>query len=157
MQLISYSAVLASLVAFVAAESHTISFTNRCGTGTPTLVSQNGVILSTGAAYTADAPIIGAIAYLQTGGCGLNGDFCTAVETTLRNPTSQGAGSSSDVTLIPDHKFSVTSGFGYYNGCDGVGLDCTSASCPGAFTDPTNGDVVSCETDNVDLSITFCD
>ncbi|KAE9394817.1 glycopeptide [Gymnopus androsaceus JB14] len=157
MQFTASFSILASLVAFVAAETHTITFTNNCGRGTPTLVSQDGAILSTGGAFTADGPIIGAIAYLQTGGCGLNGDSCTAVETTLQNPTSPGAGSATDITLIPDHAFSVTSGFGYFDGCDGTGLDCTSASCPGAFTDPTNGDIVSCEADNVNLAITFCD
>ncbi|KAE9399171.1 hypothetical protein BT96DRAFT_920267 [Gymnopus androsaceus JB14] len=124
MQFTASFLILASLVAFVAAETHTITFTNN---------------------------------YLQTGGCGLNGDSCTAVETTLQNPTSPGAGSATDITLIPDHAFSVTSGFGYFDGCDGTGLDCTSASCPGAFTDPTNGDIVSCEADNVNLAITFCD
>ncbi|KAE9395181.1 hypothetical protein BT96DRAFT_885841 [Gymnopus androsaceus JB14] len=145
-------AVISSLVALVAAESHTISFTNLCGGGTPTLVSQNGAILSTGGAYTADGPIVGALAYLQTGGCGLNGDFCTTVETTLIN-----GGSATDITLVPDHEFSVTSGFGYYNGCDGTGLDCQEPDCPGAFTDSTNGWIISCATDNVDLAITFCD
>ncbi|KAE9399172.1 hypothetical protein BT96DRAFT_994141 [Gymnopus androsaceus JB14] len=31
------------------------------------------------------------------------------------------------------------------------------AQWTGAFTDPTNGDIVSCEADNVNLAITFCD
>ncbi|KAF9061328.1 hypothetical protein BDP27DRAFT_1488625 [Rhodocollybia butyracea] len=152
MQFIASLLALASFVAFAAAESHTITFTNNCGRGTPMLISQTGQVLSTGGSFTSNGP-----SYLQTGGCGLNGDFCTTVETTLVNPTSAGAGSATDVTLIPDHEFSVTSGFGYFNGCDGTGFDCTSANCPGAFTDPTNGLIVSCEADNVDLAITFCD
>ncbi|VDB98556.1 unnamed protein product [Peniophora sp. CBMAI 1063] len=69
------SAVFIALAAItsVRAETHTISFVNNCGFGTPTLVSQSGVILSTGAPYTANGEIVGAIAYLQTGACGLNG------------------------------------------------------------------------------------
>ncbi|KAF9073139.1 hypothetical protein BDP27DRAFT_1488055 [Rhodocollybia butyracea] len=137
MQFIASLLALASFVAFAAAESHTITFTNNCGRGTPMLISQTGQVLSTGGSFTSNGP-----SYLQTGGCGLNGDF---------------SGSATDVTLIPDHEFSVTSGFGYFNGCDGTGFDCTSANCPGAFTDPTNGLIVSCEADNVDLAITFCD
>ncbi|KAF9073135.1 glycopeptide [Rhodocollybia butyracea] len=157
MQFIASLVALASFIAIAAAESHTITFNNKCGKGTPMLISQTGQVLSKGGSYTSNGPIVGALAYLQTGGCGLNGDFCTTVETTLKNPTSPGAGSSSDVTLIPDHKFTVSAGFGYFNGCDGVKFDCTSANCPGAFTNPTNGKVVSCQTDNVDLAITFCD
>ncbi|KAH7912369.1 glycopeptide [Hygrophoropsis aurantiaca] len=156
----SLTAPLALLIISAAlgvhAETHTITFTNNCGYGTPTLV-QNGNILSTGGPYTSNGPFESAIAYLQTGNCGLNGEECTMVETTLVNPTTPGSGSATDVTLIPPHVFSVTSGFGYYNGCDGTGYDCTSASCSGAFTDPTNGLIVSCEADNVDLAITFCD
>ena len=36
-------------------------------------------------------------------------------------------------TTPSSHTFSVPTGFGYYNGCDGVGNDCTSADCAGAF------------------------
>jgi hypothetical protein len=39
--------------------------------------------LSTGGAYTSNGPLIGAIAYLQTGSCGFNGENCITVETTL--------------------------------------------------------------------------
>ena len=46
------------------------------------------------------------------GGCGFNGEGCTLIETTLVNPTSPGSGSSTDISLIPPHSFSVTSGFG---------------------------------------------
>ncbi|KAF9026615.1 hypothetical protein BDZ89DRAFT_1039897 [Hymenopellis radicata] len=81
---------VASAIALVAGESHTIHFDN----------SQSGAVLSTGGDYTSNGPIIGAIAYLQTGGCGFNGDSCTLVETTLINPTSAGAGSSTDISLI---------------------------------------------------------
>ena len=43
----------------------------------PTLRSQSGATLSTGGAYTANGPLVGAIAYLQTGSCGANGEGCT--------------------------------------------------------------------------------
>jgi len=53
-----------------------------------------------------------------TGGCGNDGEDCTLVEASLINGAS-----SADISLIPPHEFSVTSGFGYYDGCDGVGAD----------------------------------
>ncbi|TBU24836.1 hypothetical protein BD311DRAFT_765865 [Dichomitus squalens] len=155
--------VAASLLAVAAfagsalAESHTVTFNNRCGHGTPTLV-QNGRILSTGANYVSNGPLVAAIAYLQTGSCGLNGEGCTLIETTLQNPTTPGSGSSSDISLIPPHTFSVTSGFGYFGGCDGAGADCTSADCSTAFHNPDDTWVqVACQINNVNLAITFCD
>ncbi|EPT01254.1 hypothetical protein FOMPIDRAFT_1161879 [Fomitopsis schrenkii] len=144
------------LVAAVAlqanAETHTVTFTNKCGYGTPTLYSQTGQLLSTGGAWTSNGAALGLIAYLQTGGCGQNGEDCTLVEATLEN-----GGSAADISLIPPHEFSVTSGFGYYDGCDGVGTDCTSASCPMAYRQSgDNWAIVGCGADNVDLAITFC-
>ncbi|VDC05663.1 unnamed protein product [Peniophora sp. CBMAI 1063] len=156
--LISTAVVVLSALAGVQAESHTITFTNKCGRGNPVLRSQSGATLSTGGAYTINGPLIGAIAYLQTGSCGANGEGCTLVETTLRNPPSPGAGSSTDLSLIAPHAFSVTTGFGYYNGCDGAGADCTNANCPTAFHVSTDNQVqVACQTNNVNLAITFCD
>jgi len=151
-------AIFTAIVA-VNAESHTIHFTNDCGFGTPTLV-QNGVILSTGGDFVANGPFRSAIAYLQTGSCGLNGEGCTLIETTLVNPTTSGSGSSTDISLIPPHTFSVTSGFGYFGAaaCDGLGADCTNANCNTAFHMPNDTQVqVACQADNVDLAITFCD
>ncbi|KAF7351754.1 Glycopeptide [Mycena sanguinolenta] len=146
------------------AESHTVTFENNCGFGTPTLirqgsviVGQGDVILSTGDPYTSDGPLTGAIAYLQTGSCGLNGENCTTVETTLVNPTSPGTGSISDITLVPPHAFSVPTGFGYLGACSGAGADCTSANCDTAFRFPTDhSEAVACEADDADLVILFC-
>ncbi|KAJ6514819.1 glycopeptide [Mycena vitilis] len=150
-------ALLAVAAGNVAAETHTVTFVNRCNTGTPTLI-QGTSVLSTGGAYTVNGPLSGAIAYLQTGSCGFNGDGCTMIETTLQNPTTPGGGSSTDITLIAPHAFSVTTGFGYYNGCDGAGADCTSADCTTAFHSSGDTQVqVACQTDDVNLSITFCD
>ncbi|KZT07555.1 uncharacterized protein LAESUDRAFT_725021 [Laetiporus sulphureus 93-53] len=149
------AAFMAVAIAFVQinAETHTVTFTNDCGTGYPILRAQDGTILSTGGAYTIDGPLIGAIAYLQTGGCGDNGEYCTLIETTLENGAS-----STDISLIPPHEFSVTSGFGYYDGCDGAGADCTSADCTTAFHTPDQTWVqVPCTVDNENLAITFCD
>ncbi|KAJ3574223.1 hypothetical protein NP233_g1907 [Leucocoprinus birnbaumii] len=146
-----------SIAQAVNAETHTVTFDNRCGRGTPTLI-QGGRVLSTGGSVTINGPLEGAIAYLQTGSCGFNGEGCTLIETTLVNPTSPGSGSSTDISLISPHAFSVTSGFGYYNGCDGAGADCTSASCPMAFRTPTDYFAqVACQANNVNLAITFCD
>ncbi|VDC04486.1 unnamed protein product [Peniophora sp. CBMAI 1063] len=152
------AAFVFAALAGVQAESHTITFTNNCGFGTPTLRSQSGQTLSTGGAYTSNGPLVGAIAYLQTGSCGANGESCTLLETTLVNPTTAGSGSSTDLSLIAPHSFSVATGFGYYNGCDGAGADCTSASCSTAFHVPTDTQVqVACQVDNVNLAISFCD
>ncbi|KAF7367960.1 Glycopeptide [Mycena sanguinolenta] len=145
-------AVIAVAAGKALAESHTISFTNNCGYGTPTLIGEGGVVLSTGGAYTASGPIYGAIAYLQTGGCGFNGEGCTMVETTLVNPTTAGSGSSTDITLIPPHAFSVTTGFGL-SACIG-----NNANCNTAFHVSTDTYVqVACQQDNANLAITFCD
>ncbi|EGO03627.1 hypothetical protein SERLA73DRAFT_101864 [Serpula lacrymans var. lacrymans S7.3] len=146
----------AAALSSVRAETHTITFNNKCGHGTPTLV-QNGNILSTGGAYTSNGPFVSAIAYLQTGSCGLNGESCTLIETTLQNPTTPGSGSSTDISLIPPHSFSVTSGFGYYNGCDGAGADCNNANCPDAFHTSDQTTVqVACQVDNVSFAGRFC-
>ncbi|KAF7378510.1 Glycopeptide [Mycena sanguinolenta] len=166
----SFATSLALLVLVIGnarAETHTVSFTNKCGFGTPTLI-QGPNVLSTGGkllspprapnsfdagAYTSNGPLISAIAYLQTGACGFNGEGCTLLETTLTNGFS-----STDLSLIPPHAFSVTTGFGYYNGCDGAGADCQEANCPEAFeSSDQTWKQVGCPAANVDLAITFCD
>ncbi|KAJ7785012.1 glycopeptide [Mycena maculata] len=156
--LLTSFAVLTVFVGNAAAqETHTVHFTNLCGFGTPTLI-QGPNVLSTGEVtpptdYTSSGPLLGAIAYLQYGVCGFNGEGCTLIETSLNNGFS-----SSDISLIPPHSFSVTSGFGYYNGCDGAGADCTDPSCPDAMTDPSQTyKQVGCPAGNVDIAITFCD
>ncbi|GJE97611.1 glycopeptide [Phanerochaete sordida] len=154
---IATAALASAVFAGARAESHTVHFVNNCGRGTP-LLKAGGATLSTGGDYTSNGPLISAIAFLQTGSCGDNGEGCTLIETTLKNPTSPGSGSSTDISLIPPHAFSVTSGFGYYNGCDGAGADCTNANCPTAFRQPGDTGVqVACQVDNVNLAITFCD
>ncbi|KIK70368.1 hypothetical protein GYMLUDRAFT_253758 [Collybiopsis luxurians FD-317 M1] len=147
--------VTAAVVAGVQAETHTVTFNNKCGRGTP-LLKQNGNTLSTGQPYTSNGPLTAAIAYLDVG-CGANGEQCTLVETTIVNPTSPGSGSSTDLSLIPPHTFSVTSGFSYQNGCDGQGAVCSSADCTTAFHNPNDTGVqVPCQANNVNLVITFC-
>ncbi|PCH36252.1 hypothetical protein WOLCODRAFT_156965 [Wolfiporia cocos MD-104 SS10] len=148
-------AMVAAAAALVPAkaENHTITFNNHCVHGTPTVKSQNGSVLSTGTApFTINGPLIGAIAFLQTGVCGPNGEKCLIVETTLSNGNS-----STDLSLIPPHAFQVATGFNYYNGCNGAGHDCTSANCTDAFHQSNDTGVqVGCSADNVDLSIYFC-
>ncbi|PIL32327.1 hypothetical protein GSI_05573 [Ganoderma sinense ZZ0214-1] len=141
---------LAALAGTVIGESHTVHFDNRCGFGTPTLI-QGSTVLSTGADFTSSGPLVDAIAYLQTGSCGFNGEGCTLIETTLVNPTSPGLpGTASDINLIPPHAFSVTSGFGYFNGCDGDGADCTFPDCPAASHNWSSMvPQVVCQADNV--------
>ncbi|KAF9476659.1 hypothetical protein BDN70DRAFT_950401 [Pholiota conissans] len=154
----SFKTIAFALIAAVVganAESHTVNFNNKCGKGTPMLI-QGPNVLSTGKPFTSNGPLISAIAYLQTGPCLFNGEKCTLVETTLRNPTSPGSGSSSDISLIPPHAFNVAAGFNYNNGCSGH-ADCTSASCPQAFHQPNDTQVqVPCQANNAGLTITFC-
>ncbi|KAJ3817323.1 glycopeptide [Lentinula raphanica] len=158
------SAKFAALIVFVVgvqAETHTVVFVNRCGRGTPRL-KRNGVTLSTGGPYTSNGKhrlcTASSQLLIARTGCGADGEGCTMVETTLVNPTTPGSGSSTDITLIPPHEFSVTTGFGYYNGCDGAGTDCTNPSCPLAFRKPSDTFAqVACQADNVNLAITFCD
>ena len=87
--------VLAAMTAIsgVYAETHTITFDNRCGKGTVRLtcchlfpyiltqspqpmLKQNFQTLSTGGAYTHSGPFTAAIAYLDTGNCGASGENC---------------------------------------------------------------------------------
>ncbi|KAJ7919945.1 hypothetical protein B0H13DRAFT_1573659, partial [Mycena leptocephala] len=94
--------------------------------------------------YHSPGPLIRAIAYLQTGACGFSGEGCTLVETTLTNGFS-----STDISLIPPHAFSVTSGFGYYNGCDRAGADCQRP-----FENPNETwKQVGCPAANVNLAV----
>ncbi|TRM65207.1 hypothetical protein BD626DRAFT_488034, partial [Schizophyllum amplum] len=121
-------------VTVVVAEQHTVNFTNNCASGTPKLRAQDGKVLhSGGGSYTHPSALIGAIAYLQTGPCGANAENCPLIETTLRNPPSPGQGSSTDISLIPPHKFTKGVRFEYQNGCDGQGKTCKSADCKTAF------------------------
>ncbi|KAF7368083.1 Glycopeptide [Mycena sanguinolenta] len=150
-------AVIAVAIGHALAESHTVTFSNRCGHGTPKLIGQHGAVLSSGGAHTSHGPLIGAIAYLQTGNCGFNGEGCTLVETTLKNPTTPGSGSSTDISLIPPHAFSVTTGFHYVGACGSAGADCKNAKCKTAFHKSTDTGVqVACQADNANLVITFC-
>ncbi|KAI0272428.1 glycopeptide [Gloeopeniophorella convolvens] len=154
---LSIFAMLAAVLIGAKAETHTIIFDNRCGFGTPFLKA-GGTTFSTGGSVTFNGPFVAGIAYLQTGGCGDNGENCVLVETTLRNPTSPGSGSSTDLSLIPPHAFQITTGFGYFDGCDGAGADCTGPNCAAAFEDPSQTfKQVACQADNVNLAITFCD
>ncbi|KAJ7343760.1 Glp-like protein [Mycena albidolilacea] len=149
-------AVLAVAAGQALAETHTVSFVNNCGRGTPTLI-QGPNVLSTGGAFTSNGPFRSWIAYLQTGSCGFNGEGCTIVEGTLVNPTTAGSGSSVDLSLIPPHAFSVTTGFGYQGACAPAGADCNNANCNTAFH--SSGDTfvqVACQANDANLVITFC-
>ncbi|KAI1794172.1 glycopeptide [Ganoderma leucocontextum] len=149
---------LAGSVAGATTEKHHITFTNHCGHGTPMLI-QGPHVLSKGKPYTHRGPLISAIAYLQTGKCGFNGDHCLTLETTLKNPNCPGCGSSTDLTLIPPHKFHVKTSFKYHHGCHTQHATCTSQRCgtKNAFfkTDDYTAQR-QCETNNVGLEIIFC-
>lgn len=149
-------AAVLSASSAVSAESHTITFDNQCGKGTPQLLV-GGQVVSSGDPYTSSSAISGAIAYLQTGECNTNGEGCTLLEMTLNNPTCIGCGSSSDISLIPPHAFNVEASISYYGACNGQGTTCSSADCSEAFHNPNDNQVqVQCESDNSNLLITFC-
>ncbi|KAF7372876.1 Glycopeptide [Mycena sanguinolenta] len=148
-------AVIAVATGTALAETHTITFVNKW---VRLPERQNGAVLSTGAPYTSNGPIIDAIAYLQTGSCGFNGEGCIIVEINLQNPTTPGSGSTTDLSLIPPHAFSVTTGFAYLGACAPAGADCTNANCPAASINPNGTPMqVSCQADDTNLVITFCD
>ncbi|KAL6310460.1 hypothetical protein BKA93DRAFT_721921 [Sparassis latifolia] len=137
----------------VHAESHTVTFVNQCGKGTPTLIV-GGQVVSTGQPYTSNGPLDSAIAYASffflSGDCGYNGEQCTLLEMTLGNPTVPGGGSSTDISLISPHTFNVEASFSYYDGCDNTGADCAYQGCPMAFYQSNDNQVqVACQTDNV--------
>ncbi|KAK7677742.1 hypothetical protein QCA50_019294 [Cerrena zonata] len=101
-----YTVILASLLTVmtvvqgVTAESHTVTFTNNCDNGTPTLIDSRGNVLSTGGDFTSDGPLI-AIAFLQTDSCG---EDCALIETTLQNPPApESFGSITDISLVPPY------------------------------------------------------
>ena len=118
------SIALAALVAVAGAnaERHVITFENRCGHGTvrlslvvhrpihltliyfltqPQLWQYGRELLKGKSSYTSNGPFPAAIAFLQTGKCGANGENCLLLETTLVNPTCIGCVSSTDLSLIP--------------------------------------------------------
>ncbi|TCD67441.1 hypothetical protein EIP91_012358 [Steccherinum ochraceum] len=139
-------AVLLFIAGTTRAESHTVRFDNQCGRGSPVLL-KGGQVLSQGDAYTSNGPLSSAIAYLQTGNCGFNGENCAIVEMTLGNPACAGCGSSVDISLITP----------FENGCDGSGATCSTPDCKDAFFKPDDNQVqFACQEDNVDLLITFC-
>ncbi|KAJ6525206.1 glycopeptide [Mycena capillaripes] len=130
--------------------THTVHFTNNCGFGTPTLI-QGGRVLSTSGDYTQNGALLGAIAYLQTGGCGFNGEGCTLVELSLNNGFS-----SADISLIPPSVHTPQRKFVYYNGCDGAGTDCKEPNCPEAFEHPGETDKqVGCSAPNCNIAVTM--
>ncbi|KAM5544105.1 hypothetical protein V8D89_002291 [Ganoderma adspersum] len=121
----------------------------------PTLES-GGNILSTGGDFTANGPI-NAVAYLQTGSCGVNGENCTTVNISLGNTNASdtGSGSSVAIDLDPPHAFSAPTRFEYYSGCDGAGEDCTNPDCQVLRVGAPPP--IVCQTDNANIVITFCD
>ncbi|KAJ6496310.1 glycopeptide [Mycena sanguinolenta] len=149
-------AILAG-IAGVVAETHTITFTNDCPDPDfqiPTLM-QGNILLSNGTQpFTIDGPLVGAIAFLQTGRCGgfggLPGNGCGIVEMTLVNPSTAGSNSSTDINIAFPFPFNVVLSFEYFNGCDGIGSNCTNEACPASQLP------VSCDADNVNLAISFC-
>ncbi|KAJ7096340.1 hypothetical protein C8R44DRAFT_375208 [Mycena epipterygia] len=153
--LVSVALLVSACVAGVLAESHTVKFDNRCGYGTPQLI-KGGDILST-TSYTSTGELAAAIAYLQTGSCGFNGEKCTLLELTLVDSVAVGAGSSADISLIDPHTFSVPTRIQFYGVCDGISTTCDSPGCTTAFKQPDDTWVqIACQEDNANLLITFC-
>ncbi|RDB20751.1 hypothetical protein Hypma_012227 [Hypsizygus marmoreus] len=165
---------LFTAVVGVYAERHTVHFDNRCGFGTPTLV-QSGRILSTGGDYTINGPLLGAILLanwrvqaewrrMHPRRDHLNEPHISWKWFKYRYLTYSSVCFHLDFTVIWRYltfswrlAFSVTSGFGYYNGCDGAGANCNNPNCPTAFHVPSDTFVqVACQVNDVNLAITFC-
>ncbi|KAJ7638148.1 hypothetical protein B0H17DRAFT_1216809 [Mycena rosella] len=118
--------------------------------------------------FTINGPLLGAIAYLQTGE-----NILDIIEMmTSRQPAKVVADSmakaapwskpalcnngfsSAELSLIPSHSFFVTIGFGFFDGCDGAGADCTFPRCEPEFTDPSQTfKQVGCGAANVNLAV----
>ncbi|KAJ8090878.1 hypothetical protein PM082_024800 [Marasmius tenuissimus] len=171
--------VLGAATPAVMGESPSVTFTNNCGSGTPQLV-QGGTVLSSGGTFTIGGPLISAIAYLQRGNCGLNGELYDRrgpfylnkmygsqlrsqpflPQMTLKNPdpNQPGSGSSVDLSFIPPHGFDVRINFHYTGGCSD-GATCSSADCPSteAFHDSDDFEAQrACQANDAGLQITFC-
>ncbi|QRV78079.1 hypothetical protein RhiJN_06094 [Ceratobasidium sp. AG-Ba] len=151
------AAVVAAVVGAVgvAAESHTITFINKCGSGTPTIVNQTGKVVSTGNSYTINGSFVGGRAFLVNGACKLYGVGCTVVEMTL----DESHVSAADISLISPFAFSTPAAFAFKGGCDGASNSCTSAKCcpTGAYCTPADDQATrACTAKNVGLEITFC-
>jgi len=154
--ILAIAMLIGTSVTLVRAETHTIRFDNKCGTGTPYLV-MGGNIVSYGEDWTSNGPAQSGIIYLQTGQCWLNGEYCATVEFNLNNPTCAGCGSYVDISLISPHALNVPVEFSFYNGCDGQGAACTSAGCSTAYHNSDDNQVlVSCQANDVNLLVTFC-
>ncbi|KAF8202588.1 glycopeptide [Mycena galopus ATCC 62051] len=124
------------------AESHTVTFDNRAARPSPPGSLTPATVLSL-APLPSSRP------------CDFNGEGYTLVETTLVNPGAPGSGSSTDLSLIPSHSFSVTTGFGYTGGCAPAGADCNNANCNTAFHNSNDNFVqVACQQN--DASLVFC-
>ncbi|KAH9931892.1 uncharacterized protein B0H18DRAFT_1208712 [Fomitopsis serialis] len=141
-----------------AQETHYVSLVNNCGQGYPVLGGLYGEFYNASETSLFKGPAWGLIAYLQytdNNGMHLAAFYARPMVLSLLDRKQR---ISVDITLVPPHEFSVTTGFGYYGGCDGSGLDCTSADCIEAKHDSSQGDrQIACTAPNVNLAITFCD
>ncbi|KAF8600276.1 hypothetical protein BDV93DRAFT_496924 [Ceratobasidium sp. AG-I] len=140
-------------------ESHTITFQNNCGKGTPQL-QRNGKILSTGEPFTQKGRHLVATAWLATDGCGPSGENCTLVELDLMNAINTTTDSSTNILIADQYKFSVPVKFQYFGSCS-TSNECLSASCcpQGAVCNDSEPDNMSerlCLANNANVAITFC-
>ncbi|KAA1475163.1 glycopeptide, partial [Dentipellis sp. KUC8613] len=160
-QILSAFVLAAAAVASVKAESHTIKFDNRYIYTSPTLIVNGANQTLANNQWTVTGSSASGIAYLQTGECLYNGEHCTLLETTLGNSHCEGCGSSTDISLIPPYVLTCASSCvflrSYYNGCDGEGATCDTPDCSTAFFKSDDNQVqVACQSDDVNLLITFC-
>ncbi|KZV68928.1 hypothetical protein PENSPDRAFT_502878 [Peniophora sp. CONT] len=138
-------------------ESHTVSFINNCGFGTPVLLVDE-VVVSNGSDYSSDMSIIKGVAYLDQDGCASGGsESCMEIEINLSNSSP----SFVDILLIPPQVYRSAACVTYSDGCDGASLTCTGPDCSEAIIsedDPSgSGAVLVCEDSDANVIITFCD
>ncbi|KAJ7590425.1 hypothetical protein C8J56DRAFT_592308 [Mycena floridula] len=133
---------------------HSVVMQNSCGTGVPTLDKVPSLVLNTRTSmYTNET--IKAVAFLNTGVCGPNGEHCTVVDIELG--TRSDGSSTALISLVPPNRFTVPVSFVYFNGCDGASQTCRTAGCPNAGNvDFARQGIVQCAAPEASLSIIFC-
>ncbi|KAF7799717.1 hypothetical protein EIP86_010959 [Pleurotus ostreatoroseus] len=153
------AAFFTSIIGFAAAESHQVTMTNRCGSGSPVfLYEANG---NPQGPTTIQGQLLGGIAWLEGfsgANCLNSGVNCAAVEFTLRNDAPNQNAADFTLEAQPangNHQFTYPMSFNFLGACT-KSAQCLEPNCPGSFTDPTNGAPIQCLGDNVGINIVFC-
>ncbi|EIM89530.1 uncharacterized protein STEHIDRAFT_118719 [Stereum hirsutum FP-91666 SS1] len=150
--------VIAALAGYAAAESHQVTMTNKCGSGSPVfLYEADG---NPQGPATVNGQLLGGVAWLDgfSGADCLNsGVNCGIVEFTLRNDAPNQNAADFSFQTQGNHQYVYNMAFNYFGACT-ESATCTSATCPGAFTgsNTEDGAPVQCIGSDVGINIVFC-